>query len=103
MAAVYRAAGVRLARSDALGEAAFAAAWEAGRALTLEQAVSEVLAIASELATVSAGDGRPEHQEVSVGREAEPAIPTAVVGRHRDEIGVLQLARAFEQEIGCWR
>ena len=32
-----------------LGEAAFAAAWESGRALSLEQAVAEAIAVAAEL------------------------------------------------------
>jgi len=33
----------------ALGESDFAAAWEAGRTLSLEQAVAEALALADEL------------------------------------------------------
>ena len=30
-------------------------------------------------------------------------VGVQIVGRHQDELGVLQLARAFEEATGCWR
>ncbi len=35
----------------------------------------------------------------------DPALPVGlqIVGRYRDDFGVLQLAHAFEQETGVWR
>jgi amidase len=30
-------------------------------------------------------------------------VGVQIVGRHRDDLGVLQLAHAFEQETGFWR
>ena len=30
-------------------------------------------------------------------------VGVQIVGRHRDELGVLQLAHAFEQATGFWR
>jgi amidase len=34
-----------------------------------------------------------------------PPLPVGlqIVGRYRDDVGVLQLAHAFEQETGAWR
>ncbi|MBA2755675.1 MAG: hypothetical protein H0U40_14645, partial [Chloroflexia bacterium] len=50
---------VALAR-EALGEAAFAAAWEAGRELTPDEATAEALALADELTNELADQPPPE-------------------------------------------
>jgi amidase len=36
--------------------------------------------------------------------DAKPLpVGLQIVGRYRDDVGVLQLAHAFEQETGAWR
>jgi non-specific serine/threonine protein kinase len=83
-------AGTRMA----LGEAGFAAAWEAGRALSLDEAVAEALSEKAEGGgTRSAGDG-DEAAGVSPDSSLIPHLSTFPNGLTRREVEVLRLIAA---------
>lgn len=81
-------ADVETAR-EALGEADFAAAWDAGRALSLEQAVAEALDAGDESPAKTAGRTDPDRPAASrglTGRELQ-VLRLLVAGRSNPEIG----------------
>ena len=81
------------AAREALGEDAFACAWAAGRALRLEEAVAEAMALAEQVAHASLP---------CIPGDAAPADPTARFGLTPREVEVLRLLAEgrSDREIG---
>jgi predicted ATPase/DNA-binding CsgD family transcriptional regulator len=73
-------AGVAADLKERLGEGSFAAAWEAGRALTTEQAVAEAEAIAKELV----GEERPPLPPAG-----RPGLPAGLSEREAEVLGLV--------------